>query len=89
MSLDPSLKSKNALVRHRNVLSRAERIAKLEGDGKWSPEDGVFSLPKIAHRKTTVGGKTKRAAAPTEEGAATTEATPGEKAETPPAKPKA
>ncbi|GAG28546.1 unnamed protein product [marine sediment metagenome] len=77
MSIDHSLRSKNALTRHRNVLSRAERVAKLEADGDWQPEKGVFGLPKVAHRKVAVGGKTKKVEAPA--AAATTE-TP----ETPP-----
>jgi small basic protein (TIGR04137 family) len=73
MSLDPSLKSKNALTRHRNVLSRAERIAKLEETGNWTEQENVFGLPKVAHRKAAVGGKTKKVTAPT---AATATETP-------------
>ena len=51
MSLDRSLKGANALVRHRNVLSRAERITQLEGEGKWTEAKGVLGLPKVGHRK--------------------------------------
>jgi len=51
MSLDKSLKSGGALTRHRNVLSRAERIEQLADDEKWQDGDGVFGLPKVAHRK--------------------------------------
>jgi small basic protein (TIGR04137 family) len=51
MSLDRSLKSANALVRHRNVLSRTERLEKLTEDGKWDEKKSVFGLPKVAHRK--------------------------------------
>ena len=65
MSLDPSLKSKNALTRHRNVLSRAERIAKLEAEDQWEDDKSVFGLPKVAHRKVAVGGKVKKTSAPT------------------------
>ena len=36
MSLDRSLKSANALIRHRNVLTRAERLEKLKEQEKWS-----------------------------------------------------
>ena len=32
MSIDPSLKIKNALTRHRNVLRRAERIEQLKDE---------------------------------------------------------
>ena len=34
MSIDPSLKNKGALSRHRNVLSRAERIELLKEEEK-------------------------------------------------------
>ncbi len=51
MSLDRSLRQKNALVRHRNVLTRAERIASLQEQEKWQADGSVFGLPKVAHRK--------------------------------------
>ena len=35
MSMDRSLKAKGSLARHRNVLSRAERIKILEGEDRW------------------------------------------------------
>jgi len=71
MSMHRSLKSRNALERHRNVLSRAERIKALQDQEKWQEGRSVFGLPKIAHRKAAVGGKTKKeAAAETPEAAA-------------------
>jgi small basic protein (TIGR04137 family) len=54
MSLDPSLKAANALIRHRNVLTRAERLDKLKDEEKWTEEKSVFGLPKVAHRKAAV-----------------------------------
>jgi small basic protein (TIGR04137 family) len=57
MSLDRSLKSANSLVRHRNVLSRDERLLKLKEAEKWDESKSVFGLPKVAHRKMTIGGK--------------------------------
>ena len=57
MSLDRSLKIKSALTRHRNVLTRAERLALLKEEELWSDKDSVFSLPKVAHRKSHVGRK--------------------------------
>ncbi|MGD2174787.1 MAG: small basic protein [Candidatus Brocadiaceae bacterium] len=48
MSLHKSLKSRNRLVRRRNVLTRAERIERLEEDELWEEgEDSVFALPKV------------------------------------------
>ena len=51
MSLDRSLKSANALIRHRNVLTRPERLAKLAEERRWNDSKSVFGLPKVAHRK--------------------------------------
>jgi small basic protein (TIGR04137 family) len=58
--MDRSLKSKRSLARHRNVLSRAERIKILTDEERFSPSDSPFGLPKVAHRKVEVGGKTKK-----------------------------
>jgi small basic protein (TIGR04137 family) len=55
MSIDRSLKTKGALSRHRNVLSRAERIQKLKEDEQWSEGDPVLGLPKVGHRKSGAG----------------------------------
>jgi len=57
MSIDPSLKIKGALSRHRNVLTRAERIEQLQDEEKWEKTDSVFGLPKVAHRKSRAGKK--------------------------------
>ena len=67
MSLDRSLKSANALVRHRNVLYRAERLVKLTEAEKWNESKSPFGLPKVAHRKMAVAKAVKEEAA---EGAA-------------------
>ena len=48
MSLDPSLKSASSLVRHRNVLTRGERLAQLKEEEKWDEGKSVFGLPKVA-----------------------------------------
>ena len=59
MSLDRSLKSASALVRHRNVLTRAERMARLQDEEKWAPGRSIFGLPKVANRKAVVGKAVK------------------------------
>ncbi len=51
MSIDPSLKSKGALSRHRNVLSRNERIQILKEEDRWEEGNSVLGLPKVANRK--------------------------------------
>lgn len=70
MSLDRSLKSKASLSRHRNVLSRAERIARLSGEERWKAEDGVLGLPKVSNIKPKAGRKKAKEEAATTEGAA-------------------
>ncbi len=61
MSLHKTLKSKSSLTRHRNVLNRAERIEKLKDEERWADGESPYGLPKVAHRKVSVGGKTKKA----------------------------
>lgn len=61
MSLDSSLKTGGGLTRHRNVLTRAERIAKLQAADKFdAAAKGNNSdqkirqplhLPKVGNRK--------------------------------------
>ena len=63
MSVDRSLKIKGALTRHRNVLTRAERIEQLQNEEKWSEGDSLLGLPKVAHRKSHAGLKDKDAPA--------------------------
>jgi small basic protein (TIGR04137 family) len=76
MSIDRSLRLKTSLVRHRNVLSRAERIARiLEGEPEEAPRP--FNLPKIANRKAKAG---KKAADEEKTGEAAAAAAPAEEA---------
>ncbi len=63
MSMDKSLKSKNTLERHRNVLTRAERIRVMKETGRWTEESTAIGLPKVGHRKAAVGKKGKAAKA--------------------------
>lgn len=59
MSIDRSLKIKGALSRHRNVLTRTERIEKLKEEERWSEGDSLLGLPKVEHRKSHAGKKSK------------------------------
>jgi small basic protein (TIGR04137 family) len=69
VSLDRSLKGANSLVRHRNVLTRPERLVKLAEDEKWDETKSVFGLPKVEHRKQEVSkGDAKDATAETAAG---------------------
>jgi small basic protein (TIGR04137 family) len=55
MSIDKSLKKGIGLTRARNVLSRAERLAVLQDEERWTPEKGVFNLPKTKFRRLAPG----------------------------------
>ncbi|MCD6394743.1 MAG: small basic protein [Planctomycetes bacterium] len=69
MSIDRSLKIKGALSRHRNVLSRAERIEKLIEEERWAEGDPVTGLAKVAHRKGHSGRKGEKEEKAAAEGA--------------------
>lgn len=60
MSIDRSLRTKSSLERHRNVLTRAERVALLQEQEKWRDGQRPLGLPKIAHRKAKTA-KVKKA----------------------------
>jgi len=66
MSVDRSLKLKGTLVRHRNVLTRAERMERLKEEERWQEGDSLFSLPKVANRKISVVKKKAEAKAKAE-----------------------
>ena len=51
MSMHGSFASKGGMSKHRNVLTRAERIEKLKADGRWSAEKGVTNLPTVRNIK--------------------------------------
>lgn len=55
MSMDKSLKVGGGLSRARNVLKRAERLAALQEDERWSPEQGVYNIPKTKFRRLGPG----------------------------------
>ncbi|MFO0953273.1 MAG: small basic protein [Isosphaeraceae bacterium] len=55
MSLDKSLKKASSMARARNVLTRPERLAVLQEDERWTPEKGVFNLPKTKYRRLAPG----------------------------------
>ena len=63
MSLDTSLKVGADLTKHRNVLTRAERIERLKTQGRFDPEsDHATGLPKVGNRKVIPAGKVKKKA---------------------------
>jgi len=66
MSMDKSLKRTSQLTRQRSVLTRAERIAQLIKDERWSETARPLGLPKVKVARAIIK-KAKKAAK--EEGA--------------------
>jgi small basic protein (TIGR04137 family) len=61
MSLDSSLKIGSQLGRHRNVLTRAERVAKMIEKGTFKAQgDNPVGLPKLGNRKVVAGKGVKK-----------------------------
>ena len=67
MSLHRSLTLKGGAKGHRNVLSREERIAKLEDEGRWSEPESVYGLPKVRNIKQAAARKAAKKKAAQEE----------------------
>jgi small basic protein (TIGR04137 family) len=62
MSLDASLKSGGGLSRHRNVLTRAERVAMLAEKGEFDmSDDNPLGIRKVGNRKLVTGKSAKKA----------------------------
>ena len=62
MSLDASLKSGGGLSRHRNVLTRAERVAHLADKGEFDmSDDSPLGIRKVGNRKLVTGKSAKKA----------------------------
>jgi small basic protein (TIGR04137 family) len=55
MSLDKSLKKATGMGGARNVLTRAERLAVLQEDDQWKPEQGVYNIRKTKFRRLAPG----------------------------------
>lgn len=68
MSVHRSLKTAGNLIRHRNVLTRTERLEKLEDEKRWDEDQSVLGIPKV--RSMKVAGKKKKKKTDEEEGAA-------------------
>ena len=61
MSLHRSLLAGRRAGKHRNVLSREERMLKLEEDGRWEETgSSVFGLAKVRSIKPVAGKKAKK-----------------------------
>lgn len=66
MTIDKSLKVRAGMIRVRNVLTRAERLEKLQAADRWKEGDRVLGMPKV--RVVKISLKKKKKAKKAEEG---------------------
>jgi small basic protein (TIGR04137 family) len=59
MTIDKTLKVRTGTIRNRNVLTRAERITRLEAADRWKEGDPVYGLPKVRVQKVSLKKKKK------------------------------
>lgn len=61
MSIHSSFRTSGSAAKHRNVLSRLERLEKLEDAGRWnSADEGLFGMPKVRSIKVAMKKKKKK-----------------------------
>jgi len=60
VSIDKSLITKGKLTRHRNVLTRPERIKVLTNENLWKDGRSVFGLPKVKTLKVRKKAKVEK-----------------------------
>ncbi len=59
MTIDKSLKVRGGMRRSRNVLTRAERLSKLQDTNRWAEGDPVLGLPKVRVQRVALRKKKK------------------------------
>jgi small basic protein (TIGR04137 family) len=70
MSMDRTLKTSGGIIKQRSVLTRPERIAILQAEGRFDPEsDKPVGLPKVRVKTSKAGTKSKKDSAESEEAA--------------------
>ena len=60
MSIHRSLYQAGKLKRHRNVLTRAERLDVLQREERWKDEDSIYGLPKVRNIMVRAKKKVKK-----------------------------
>ncbi|HVR85759.1 MAG TPA: small basic protein [Planctomycetota bacterium] len=61
MSIHKSLATAGNLRRHRNVLTRSERLELLKKEGRWKDGESIFNLPKVRNIMAKAKKKEKEA----------------------------
>ncbi len=59
MTIDKSLKVRRGALSNRNVLTRVERLAKLQENERWQEGDKVLGMPKVRVQKLSLKKKKK------------------------------
>lgn len=59
MTMDKSLRVQAGAIKTRNVLTRAERIARLQQLDKWTDDSVVVGMPKVRVQKISLKKKKK------------------------------
>ena len=70
MTMDKSLRIRRGLIRSRSVLTRAERLARLQEADRWKEGDSPLGLPKVRVFKLAMKKKKKKKEEEGAEGAA-------------------
>jgi small basic protein (TIGR04137 family) len=60
MTMDKSLRVRRGLLRSRSVLTRAERITRLQEADRWKEDGSPLGLPKVRVFKLAVKKKKKK-----------------------------
>jgi len=60
MTMDKSLRVRRGLIRSRSVLTRAERIGRLQEADRWGQDSSPLGLPKVRVFKLAVKKKKKK-----------------------------
>lgn len=76
MTIDKSLRVRRGASRNRSVLTRVERLARLQEADRWTEGDSPLGLPKVRVRKLTMKKKKKKKEEEGAEGAAAGGAAP-------------
>lgn len=61
MSIHKSLATAGNLRRHRNVLTRSERLEAMKKEGRWKEGESIFNLPKMRNIMAKAKKKEKEA----------------------------
>src|SRR5260221_5670406 len=61
MSIQKSLGTAGNLRRHRNVLTRSERLEAMKKEGRWKEGESIFNLPKMRNIMAKAKKKEKAA----------------------------